>query len=207
MGSASLGVAVERPHSLDSLLRALDRPARAAVELARRPLWATAAPALLGVFLVAVASLLAGCLSPSGPRLVPRLDALRAVFEALLVVVPGTTVFAIYLRLRLSTRVLLAATALGLLAAGVVAACVLPLMAFLAVVAFEARTLLFVPALLVPGLALATVAVLPARVITGLDPSDKALWLSRAFVLFLGAVFFLRIHPLLFNPHTFVWPW
>src|SRR5256885_1319654 len=83
MGSASLGAAVDRPHLIDTLLRLLDRPARSALELARRPLSATLAPAVLGLFLVAAASALAGCISLAGFRLVPRLDVLRAVFEAL----------------------------------------------------------------------------------------------------------------------------
>ncbi len=205
MGSASLGVAVDRPHLIDTLLRLLDRPARSALELARRPVSATLAPAVLGIFLVAAASALAGCISLTGFRLVPRLDVLRAVFEALLVVVPGTTVFAVYLRLRISPRAFLAATALGLLAAGVVATCVLPLMGFIAVVAVKSRTDVPMPLLFVPGLALATVAALPARVIVSLDSSKAARWLSRAFIFFLGAVFVLRINAALLNIHTWLW--
>lgn len=205
MGSASLSVAVDRPHLIDTLLRLLDRPARSALELARRPLAATLAPAVLGIFLVAAASALAGCISLAGFRLVPRLDVLRAVFEALLVVVPGTTVFAVYLRLRISPRAFLGATALGLLAAGVVATCVLPLMGFIAVVAVKSRTEVPIPLLFVPGLALAIVAALPARVIVSLDSSRAARWLSRAFIFFLGAVFVLRINTALLNIHTWLW--
>jgi hypothetical protein len=205
MGSASLDAAVDRPHLIDTLLRLLDRPARSALELARRPLSATLAPAALGIFLVAAASAVAGCISLSGFRLVPRLDVLRAVFEALLVVVPGTTVFAIYLRLRIPARAFLAATALGLLAAGVVATCVLPLMGFIAVVAVKSRTDVPIPLLFVPGLALATVASLPARVIVSLDSSRAARWLSRAFIFFLGAVFVLRINSALLHIHTWLW--
>jgi hypothetical protein len=205
MGSAALGAAVDRPHLMDSLLRSLDRPARSALELARRPLSATLAPALVGLFLVAGASALAGCISLRGFQLVPRLDALRAVIEALLVVIPGTTVFAIYLRLRVSARTFLAATSLGLLAAGVVATCILPLMAFIAVVAIEARTDLPIPLLTVPGLALATVAAVPARVLTSLDSSRAAYWLSRAFIFFLGAVFVLRINTAIFKSSTWLW--
>ncbi|MBN1207595.1 MAG: hypothetical protein JXB05_22195 [Myxococcaceae bacterium] len=190
---------------IDSLLRLLDRPARSALELARRPLSATAAPAVLGIFLVSAASALAGCISLSGFRLVPRLDVLRAVFESLLVVVPGTTVFAIYLRLRIPARAFLASTALGLLAAGVVAACVLPLMAFISVIAVKSHTYVPVPLLFVPGLALATVAAVPARVITALDSSKAARWLSRAFIFFLGAVFVLRINTALLKIHTWLW--
>jgi hypothetical protein len=179
---------------IHSLLRAVDRPAREALDMARRPLAATLAPALLGIFLVAATSATAGFVSPGGLRLAPRLDALRAVFEALLVVVPGTLVFAIYLRLRLTTRVLLAATSIGLLAAGLVATCVMPLMAFLVLVAQDAPLILALPAVFVPGLALATLAALPVRVITSLDSSQAAWWMSRAFAFFLGAVFLLRVH-------------
>jgi hypothetical protein len=194
MGSVSSEAAVGRLDLVDSLLRAVDRPAREALDLARRPLAATLAPALLGIFLVAATSAAAGFVSPGGVRLAPRLDALRAVFEAMLVVIPGTLVFAIYLRLRLSTRTLLAAISIGLLAAGLVATCVMPLMAFLVVVARDAPLILALPALFVPGLALATLVALPVRVITALDSSLSAWWLSRAFAICLGAVFLLRVH-------------
>jgi hypothetical protein len=198
MGSAPPQAAVGRLDLTNSLLRAVDRPAREALDMARRPLAATLAPALLGIFLVAATSAAAGFVSPDGLRLAPRLDALRAVFEALLVVVPGTLVFAIYLRLRLSTRVLLAATSIGLLAGGLVATCVMPLMAFLVLVSKEAPIILALPALFIPSLALATVAALPVRVITSLDSSRAAWWLSRAFAVFLGAVFLLRVQTSLF---------
>ncbi|PTL75239.1 hypothetical protein [Vitiosangium sp. GDMCC 1.1324] len=199
MGSASPGAAVGRLDLVNSLLRAVDRPAREALDMARRPLAATLAPALLGIFLVAATSAAAGFVSPEGPRFAPRLDALRAIFEALLVVIPGTLVFAIYLRLRLSTRVLLAATSIGLLAAGLVATCVMPLMAFLVLVSKEAPLILSLPTVFVPGLALATLAALPVRVITSLDSSRAAWWMSRAFAFFLGAVFLLRIHTFLLH--------
>ncbi|WP_152622417.1 hypothetical protein [Archangium violaceum] len=194
MGSASPGAAVGRLDLIHSLLRAVDRPAREALDMARRPLAATLAPALLGIFLVAASSASAGFVSSTGLRFIPKLDALRAVFEALLVVVPGSLVFAIYLRLRLTTRVLLAATSIGLLAAGLVATCVMPLMAFLVLVSRDAPLVLALPAVFVPGLALATLAALPVRVITSLDSSRAAWWMSRAFAFFLGAVFLLRVH-------------
>ena len=198
MGSAPSQAAVGRLDLANSLLRAVDRPAREALDMARRPLAATLAPALLGIFLVAATSATAGFVSSTSLRLAPRLDALRAVFEALLVVVPGTLVFSIYLRLRLSTRVLLAATSIGLLAGGLVATCVMPLMAFLVLVSKDAPVVLALPALFIPSLALATVASLPVRVITSLDSSRAAWWLSRAFAVFLGAVFLLRVQTSLF---------
>jgi hypothetical protein len=197
MGSISTPAALDRLYLTHSLLRAVDRPAREVLDMARRPWWATAAPALLGLFLVSAATALASLVSPWGFQLVPRLDALRAIFEALLVVVPGTLVFALYLRLRLSARALLGATALGLLAAGLVATCILPLMAFLVLVSGKAPLILALPSLLVPGIALGTLAGLPVRVISALDPSPAAQWLARGFAFFLGAVFLLRIPALL----------
>lgn len=199
MGSLSTPAALDRLHLTHSLLRAVDRPAREVLDMARRPWWATAAPALLGLFLVSAATALASLVSPAGFQLLPRLDALRAILEALLVVVPGTLVFALYLRLRVSARALLGATALGLLAAGLVAACLLPLMAFLVLVSGKAPLILALPALLVPGIALGTLAGLPVRVIAALDPSPAAQWLARGFAFFLGAVFLLRIPALLNN--------
>jgi hypothetical protein len=186
---------LERLDLSSSLLRALDRPARQALELSRQPLRETVAPALLGLFLIATSSVLAGLATPEGARVALRLDAVRAALESLCVVVPGTAVFAIYLRLRISTRTFLAGTAIGLLAAGLMAACVLPLMGFLVLLSTERDWLIRgLLSLMVPGLALATVAVLPVRVITSLDRSPTALWLSRAFAFFLIAVFVLRVH-------------
>jgi hypothetical protein len=72
-------------------------------------------------------------------------------------------------------------------------------MAFLVLVAKDAPTILVLPSVFVPGLALATVAALPVRVITALDPSRAAWWLSRAFAFFLGAVFLLRMHTFLIH--------
>ncbi|HLL83774.1 MAG TPA: hypothetical protein VK420_14010 [Longimicrobium sp.] len=205
MGLAMTGAAVERPNLTYSLLRAVDRPAHEAVDLARRPFLATAAPALLGLFLVSAASALSGLISPAGFRFTARLDALRAVFEALAVVIPGILVFATYLRLKLNARVLLAGISIGMLGAGLVAVCVLPLMAFLVVVSSEAPEVLALPALLVPGLALATMAALPVRVITSLDPSEEALWIARAFAFFLVAVFVLRMQAAFFSLYSRIW--
>lgn len=194
MGSVAAG-AMGRPDLMNSLLRAVDRPAREALELSRRPWMATLAPALLGLVLVATNAALTGFVSAQGLRLMPRVDALSALGEALLVVVPSTLVFSVYLRLGLSPRVLLAATALGLLAAGLVTTCVMPLMAFLVLVSKEAPLILALPSLFVPGLALATLASVVVRVITSLGASRSAWWTSRAFALLLLAVFCLRVLP------------
>jgi hypothetical protein len=195
MDTVSPRTAVERLDLSSSLLRALDRPARQALELSRRPFLETAAPALLGLFLIAAASVLAGLATAGEGRIALRLDPVRAALESLCVVVPGTAVFATYLRLRISTRAFLAGTAIGLLAAGLMAACVLPLMGFLVLLSTEQSWFIEgLPAVLVPGLALATVTVFPMRVITSLDRSSAAFCLSRAFAFLLIAVFMLRVH-------------
>jgi len=186
-------------HSLtQSLFRAVDRPARETLDLSRRPAWETLAPALLGLFLIARASTAAAAITPHGFSLGPNLEALRAIFEALVVVVPGTTVFAAYLRLRLTPRIFLGATALGLLSAGLVATCILPLMAFLVLVSTDAPAVLALPALLVPTLSLITLTLVPFRVLTALDASRRARWLACAFAFFLFAVFALRMNAALY---------
>ena len=181
-----------------SLLRAIDLPAREALETARRPLSYTLTPALIGLSLIALASLISAALDPGRTgtaSLVPRADVLRAVIEALAVVVPGAIGFAVYLQLRIPARAMLAATAIGLLVGGVVAISLVPLMAFLAIVARAQPTALVTPGFLVPAIALAAVAAIPVRVIRALDRSDRATWLARAFSVLVFAAFAIRVAP------------
>lgn len=177
--------------TFDSLWRAVDRPAHEALRLADRPLSATLAPAALGMALVAAASTAAHALLRLHELPMFGFDVLKGVFEALLIVLPGTMVFAIYLRIRLRTRVLLASASIGLLAAGLVAACVLPLMVFLSLVS-ETSFVLALPSLLVPSLALATAAAIPGRIITTLDVSRTARRLVLAYETFLVLAFVVR---------------
>lgn len=178
--------------TMNSVWQAVDRPTREALRMADRPLVATLAPAAMGVALVAASSILASQVPSSKGPLLFRPDVLRAVFEALGGVVPATLVFAIYLRMRLRPRVLLAATAIGLLMGGLVTTCTLPLIAFLSLVWREGFTPAFLGALL-PGLALAAAALVPARIFTALDPSRKARWLARAHVALLMTICALRV--------------
>ena len=175
-----------------TLLRALDRPARHALDLARRPWLHTVAPAVVGLFLVAASTTVAAWLDPSSRGLSPRADVLRALCESLAVVVPGLAVLATYARLRITPGALVAGAALGLLVAGVVSLSLVPLMAFLALVSRDVVFVLRGLALLVPAVALASVAVVVLRVLDAVDRSARAQWLGRGFVVGLFVVFGLR---------------
>lgn len=159
-----------------ALQLAIDMPAREALRITRRSLTATLAPAMLGAALVAASSLAARVIGPPHPRYVSaaleRVDLLRAVFEALLVVVPSALVLGSYLRLSIGARAILASFAIGLLHAGVVAAALVPLVAFLGIVS-RAQPMLS-PGLLLPPIAVATVAATVARIVRSVDPSARA---------------------------------
>ncbi|MGC4114624.1 MAG: hypothetical protein QM765_08440 [Myxococcales bacterium] len=175
-------------------LRGIDRPARQAHELGRRSVAFTAAPALVGTFLVAVSTIAAGLVDPTRTGL-PRADALKAWIEALALSVPAMVVFGTYLRLRLTPGALLAAAALGLLAAGIVSLALVPLVAFFALVSQGVPLVLRAQALLVTGVALATVASVVHRVIVASDPTHRAAALARFFGLGLFALFAVRLAP------------
>ena len=176
-------------------VRGIDRPTRQAHEIARRPFSYTVAPALVGTFLITVASLVAGLADPTRHEVIPRADALRAAFEALAVVVPGAVVFGTYLRLRMTPGALVAATSLGLLTAGVVSLALVPLVAFLALVSQEVPMVLKAQPVLVPGVALAAVASVVYRVIKASDPSARAAVLARGFGVGVFALFAVRVLP------------
>jgi hypothetical protein len=179
-----------------ALTRGIDRPAREALELARKPVVFTLAPALLGLFLVALASTAASLVDPARAGAIPRFDVLRAALEALGVMVPAIVVFGTYLRLRLTPSALLAGCSLGLLVAGVVSLALVPMIAFLALVSTLAPTVLSSLSLLVPAIALAAAAAVFYRVVEGSDRSARATYLARAYALGLLAVFAIRALPL-----------
>jgi hypothetical protein len=178
-----------------ALSRGIDRPTREALELARRPLLFTLAPALVGLFLVALASTAAGLVDPSRSGSLPRFDFLRAALEALGVMVPTVIVFGTYLRLRISPGALLAGSALGLLVGGLVSVSLVPLVAFLGVVSQQAPHVLTGLSLLVPAIALASAASILFRVIEFSDSSARAAVLARVYGLGLFAVFAIRAFP------------
>jgi hypothetical protein len=184
-----------------SLQRALDRPAREALEIARKPLAFMLAPALSGAFLVAASSLVAGLMIPElhWGHLARDVHArgLLAAAEALAVVVPGLVVFAGYFRLRAPIGALLAATGIGLLLAGVVSVSLVPLVAFLAVVSRSPEAGLFASELLIPGIALGAAVLVPLRLIEAVDRSDRATWLGRAFAAVAAVAFSLQSLPVL----------
>ena len=179
------------------VLRALDRPARSALELSGRPPWLTLAPALAGLALVALSCAFCEALVPAHSRLLGRLDVLRAALEALAVVAPSAVVLTTLLGLRAPPRLLIASFALALFTAGVVAACLAPLAAFLAVVSSSAPEVTLVPVLLLPGVTLAVHGAVTVRVLDALDGSPLARGFGRAQAMLLFAVFFalLRVLP------------
>lgn len=175
------------------LLRALDLPARHAVELGQRPLLATLAPLLGGLGLMSIASSAAALIDLPGPSFgVPRLEALLAGFEALLVVMPALLIAAMYAGLRMGPRTLAAALAVAVLAGGMVAVSLVPLMAFLGLVERTKEGLQFAMSPLVPTVALVAVSAVTSRVMTTLDASVRSLWLARAFIALLFSVFVFR---------------
>jgi hypothetical protein len=179
------------------VVRALDRPAHHALGLARGPWFHAVAPAVVGLFLVAVSVTVAGLLGPTAHGVTLRADGLRALGEALAVVIPGLSVLATYARVRVTPGELLAAAATGLLVAGVVSVSLVPLLAFLALVSRDVPSVLGAMPLLVSGVALASVAVVVMRVLDAADGTVRAVWLGRCFVAGLFLVFGLRTAGLL----------
>jgi len=86
------------------VFRALDRPAREALELARKPVHHALAPAALGLFFLASATAAAAALAPDGRG--GATDGLRSVLEALGVALPATWVMGTWMRLRTPPGVL-----------------------------------------------------------------------------------------------------
>ncbi len=178
------------PH--DFVLRALDRPARAALELSRRSPAFTLAPAILGISLLVACAAIADALMTSREG-APRFDLLRGALESLLLVVPGSVVLGTWLKLRLPPRMLIGAVALGMLTAGVVCVSFVPLMLFLAVVSSEAPRVMLAAVALAPLLCVGIGAATMIRVVDAADDSRRAWLFARGYALLLFAVFALRI--------------
>jgi len=178
------------------VLRALDRPAQASVELADRSIMVSLGFFAAGLFGVALATLAADLLAAgAGWGAALQLDALRAYVEANAVVIPASLILASYLGVRVRPRALLAAAAIGHLAAAMTALCLVPTVAFLTLIAGGQLPRPAAPALLLPGLAGMAVAVFFVRAVEGLDPSPRARQVARGVVLLLGAAFAVRVLP------------
>jgi hypothetical protein len=182
----------ERPPLRFAFVDALDRPAREAILLGERPLWATAGIGLAGAALVALASILSLALDTLhlGAAAVPKVDLLRAMFEAMALVIPSVVVLSGYFGLGASPKTVLAAVALGLLIAGVVSTSTLPLMAYLTF--YSKAKPLVAPGALVPVVALATIASTSGRVLRSIDPTRRSRALVLGMELGLAAVFIAR---------------
>lgn len=175
-------------------LQALDRPARAALELARMPILRTALPAAAGLAGIAASCALAEILVPPALRSGLRMDVLRGALEALAVAAPAALALAALLGLRVHPRALAASWAIGMLAAGMMALSLAPLTLFLAAASREEPRVTLVPLLLVPAVSLAVCSVFPVRVLDTVDGSPRARAFGRAWCVALLLVFAVRCH-------------
>jgi hypothetical protein len=176
------------------VLGLLDRPALGALQLARQRPLATLAPATVGVGLAIVGAVLADVATPGAS---PALYGLRALLEALAVVVPTSLIFFTYLNLAVAPRAFLAAAALGMATAGVVGLSLLPLLAFAAVAGQGALPFLAHPAVVLPFAFALTVAAVVLRVVRSIDPRPLGRGCSVAFFALLVGAFTLRFHAAL----------
>lgn len=177
---------------LDFLTRALDQPAREALLISRAGPLGVALRAALGVSAVLTSGTLAGLLAPD-PQLGER--GLVALGIALIAVSPALVALSIERKLRLSPSALLAVLSLSALVAGVASMALLPLAAFVRLVARANPDVLSAFPLLVALTALAAFALVPARVIRSLDPSLTATTVTNAYSVVLTAVFAYQAWP------------
>jgi len=177
------------PELSGALLYPLDRPARAALDLGRAPLSRTAALGAAGLGLWAVSSVLANGLLGAWHSF----DALGGALEALAVAFPGLLVFAAYLRVSVPSRALLAAQAVALWTCGVVSACLLPLLAFLAAASHGQLFALHLRGLLVPVVGLGVASAVLLRVLRTFDARPRTRLLSHAFVAMVSVAFLVKL--------------
>lgn len=180
----NLAAATQAPGARTSarvLFRAIDMPARAAVELGRASPLRLVGIAGSGAAMVMMSSLSTSVLTGSPITEQATLGGLAAAATAIGVVVPALVVIASYARVAATARTIVAAASIGVLLAGVVCVAAVPLLAFLALVA-PADAMLATPALLISGAAVVAASSVPARVIAALDERTRAQLMSRAFV-------------------------
>ncbi len=174
--------------NLEWVLRGVDRPVRAALELAEGPLWRILLPGAMGLALVALSHEFAVWLAPRH-SVPPGFDALRPALEALAVVCPGAFVAGGLVHLKTSNHLRAAAMSLGILVGGLLSFSLFPLTAFLAVAMPDLPPL---SALLVAIAFLGGTASIHRRVVAA-DGSPSGRVFARAVSVLLLAVFVLRL--------------
>lgn len=177
------------PDLESSLVRALDRPAREALELGRARPARSLALGAAGLALWSGSSLLANGLLGRWTGF----DALGGALESLAIAVPGLLIFSMYLRVAVPPRALLAAQAVGLWTAGVVGACLVPLLAFMALATHGAPEALHLRGVLIPAAGLAVAMAVPLRILVALDRSSRARWMGRLFVATVAVSFLFQL--------------
>jgi hypothetical protein len=192
---------MESSPALSLLIDAVDRPARAAVDLGRRGVLPTVGEACVGVAGVAAASVATQLLL--GGDLSSRVDGLMAFLEVTLLLVPIVLVAA-FARIAVPLRAMFGAVAVGLLHAGVVALTLLPLAAFVAVVAdLEVVSIAFPVAhdalvgLVVPFVALLTLLERATDIVRSIDGDPWVARLARLVSFALAFAFLARAWQLI----------
>ena len=181
---------------LELLRAAIDRPSYAALALAQRGAGPTLAQAGQGQVAVATASAATQLLLTG--QLHAEFDGLAAFLEVAALLVP-VALLAAFLQIHVSLRALLGAGAVGLLHAGLLAVCLLPLVAFVAIVADMEGVRAVSPlihgsmiGLAIPAVALMTLLARTCGVLRCLDPSKRAAFFSRCIQAGLLVAFLAR---------------
>lgn len=174
------------------LQRAIDRPIREALEMARTRPAAIAGVAAVGIFLTSVSAAVSALFGGDLP-----LDGARVAFEAMGIVIPSGIVFAAYARVRPSPAAMFASASVALLLAGAVCVCVLPLLAFVALATQSSRALDIIFQLFIPSLAVGIVARHLRHFFKATDPSAKAGFISFWMMTLLIILYLVRVEPVL----------
>lgn len=174
------------------LQRAIDRPLRTALELARSRPAAIAAIAAIGAFLITVSAAASAFFGGDLP-----LEGARIAFEAMAIVVPSGIVFATYARVRPSPAAMFASASIALLIAGVVSLSVLPLLGFIALATQNSRALDVIFQLFIPSLSVGIVARHLRQFLRATDPSPKAGFISFWMMTLLLLLYAVRVEPVL----------
>ena len=182
--------------AVDAMQRMVDRPAREALLLGRAHPLGIAAPAFVGLALIASSTLLGGLLGGDGS--VRIADAgLFALLEALAMAFPMLLVMSNLAGLRLTPATLISAGGISLGVAGLACVLMLPLLAFLSLCAGHGNPATVLRALLVPAVALSSVVGVLSRVLRTIENSAKTGAIVWAFAFLAAAGLFARLHHLL----------
>ncbi|MFH1809301.1 MAG: hypothetical protein ABIJ09_11190 [Pseudomonadota bacterium] len=178
------------------VLRMLDRPAVAALELGHTSPGRMLSTGVAGLGAVAAAVLVAGSIEHGSEVLNRlRLDALLAMLQALAVAVPALVVTLAVVRAPLHPRALLACVAIGLLQGGMASLSLVPMVALLRASAGLGQAPPLGTWLMLPFVTTGVVGVVLCRVVDAVESRPVIRVAARAFALLLIAGFAVRVLP------------